>query len=58
MIVDVRRTSVSGRMTMMTFRTDGNHRYSWIKNTPNFRRSFNGEANNVSKNHNSAIIVR
>jgi hypothetical protein len=26
------RTSVSGRMTAMTFRTDGNHRYSWIKN--------------------------
>src|SRR5260370_39214368 len=26
------RTSVSGRMTAMIFRTDGNHRYSWIKN--------------------------
>jgi hypothetical protein len=26
------RTSASGRMTVMTFRTDGNHRYSWIKN--------------------------
>ena len=26
------RTSVSGRITVMTFRTDGNHRYSWIKN--------------------------
>src|SRR5262249_18490820 len=26
------RTSVSGRMTVITFSTDGNHRYSWIKN--------------------------
>ena len=26
------RTSVAGRMNVMTFRTDGNHRYSWIKN--------------------------
>jgi hypothetical protein len=26
------RMSVSGRMTVMTFRTDGNHRYSWTKN--------------------------
>jgi hypothetical protein len=26
------RTRVSGRMTVMTFRTDGNHRYSWMKN--------------------------
>jgi hypothetical protein len=24
---------VSGRMIAMTFRADGNHRYSWIKNT-------------------------
>ena len=26
------RTSVSGRMTVMTFSTAGNHRYSWVKN--------------------------
>ena len=26
------RTSVSGRMAVMTLRTDANHRYSWIKN--------------------------
>ena len=25
------RKSVSGRMTVMTFSTDGDHRYSWIK---------------------------
>jgi hypothetical protein len=25
------RTRVSGRTTVMTFRTDGNHRYSWMK---------------------------
>src|SRR5436309_11181419 len=26
------RTRVSGRMIVMVFRTDGNHRYSWTKN--------------------------
>jgi hypothetical protein len=28
------RTSVSGRMMVRTWRIDGNHRYSWIKNQP------------------------
>ncbi|MGA7387104.1 MAG: hypothetical protein WBW99_04135 [Pseudolabrys sp.] len=29
--VRCQRTSASGRMTVMTFSTDANHRYSWIK---------------------------